>query len=518
MTSWRRVDGMVAGAAGEPSAKRAKVDEAKEEEDPLVRRREELVRLLEKASAKGKGNARAKKELLALCADFEAKNDKLLGRLLPELWQKIVDEYLDQNDMLAFAMTCRFFREKQKDLGKKMVTTTPPPRRWYIYHLLDLRTSGRMPSHSMGWFQWVCATFEILPGYKRGWKRVKGTVYEGDLVNYAALQGSVEILRWLMEEKGWEPNMYTGRRAGRGGSVKVLEYLVDRGYEFDREVCNGAAIGGHLEALKFLRGLDPPCPWDEWDYCTQAAEGGHLDVLKWFRSQNPPCPWTERTCAEAARKGHLDVLVWLRAQEPPCPWGEWTCNAAAEAGHLEVLKWARSQNPPCPWDHSTCYGAAGGGHLEVLKWARDQDPPCPWDVSTCAQAARNGHLEVLKWARDQDPPCPWDWRTTEDAAGEGRLRVLKWVRSQDPPCPWSEGACAQAAENGQLEVLKWLRDQDPPCPWGRRYCKALATGSEDPYEITPHHQHIIDWIDQQEDWSDCDSEYYIGRFDVRYLE
>ena len=36
------VDGMARGA-GEPSAKRAKVDEADEKEDPLVRRREELV-------------------------------------------------------------------------------------------------------------------------------------------------------------------------------------------------------------------------------------------------------------------------------------------------------------------------------------------------------------------------------------------------------------------------------------------------------------------------------------------
>ena len=81
---WRRylVDGMVAGAA-ESSAKRAKVDEADEEEDPLVRRKEEVVRLLGRARAKGKGNARAKKELLTLCADFEAKNEKLLRRLPP---------------------------------------------------------------------------------------------------------------------------------------------------------------------------------------------------------------------------------------------------------------------------------------------------------------------------------------------------------------------------------------------------------------------------------------------------
>ena len=86
------------------------------------------------------------------------------------------------------------------------------------------------------------------------------------------------------------------------------------------------------------------------------------------------------------------------------------------------------------------------------------------------------------------------------------MDVLQFLRSQDPPCPWDEHTCFYAVREGHLEVLKWLRDQDPPCPWGRRYCKALATGSEDPYEITTHHQHIIDWIDRQEDESDCDSE------------
>jgi len=191
--------------AGEPSAKRAKVDETDEEkEDPLVRRKEEVVRLLESARAKGKDNARAKQELLTLCARLEAKNEKLLGRLLPELWQKIVDEYLDQNDLPALAMTCRFFREKQKDLGWKVVTD------WNRYRLRKLQKTGNVPSHTLGWFQWVCDTMEILPGFEWLWERVRGTVYEGDLVNFAAFQGSVEILRWLMEEKGCEPNEYTG--------------------------------------------------------------------------------------------------------------------------------------------------------------------------------------------------------------------------------------------------------------------------------------------------------------------
>ena len=271
---------MVARAAGEPSAKRAKVDEADEDEDPLVRRKEELVVAAEEASAKGKGNVRAKEELLTLCADFEAKNEKLLRRLPPELWQKILDENVQQNDLLALAMTCRFFREKQKDLGKKVVTDLN------YGSLLSLQKSGRMPSHSLGWFQWVCDTLNILPGFDCGGKRVKGAVYEGDLVNYAALQGSIEILRWLMEEKG---------------------------YEFNRATCEGAAFGGHLDVLKWVRSQDPPCPWD-WRTCTEAAAEGHLDVLKWLRAQNPPCPWNRYRCREHALH-HWQVIDWIRQQE-----------------------------------------------------------------------------------------------------------------------------------------------------------------------------------------------------------
>ena len=437
----------MACGAGEPSSKRAKADEADEEEDPLVRRKEEVVRLLEEARAKGKGTARAKEELLTLCADFEAKNEKLLERLLPELWEKIVDEYLHQNDLLALAMACGFFRDTTKDLGKKVVTDL------YYGSLLRLQKSGRVTSHTLGWFQWVCDTWEILPGYEARWlKRVKGAVYEGNLVNYAAVQGSVEILSWL-EEKGWELNEDTGKWAGLGGAVEVLEYLVDWGYEFEfiEGACAWAARGGRLEALKFLRGLDPPCRWDE------------------------------TTCAWAAEYGRLDVLKWLRAQDPPCPWDGTTCFMAARYGYLEVLKWARSQDPPCPWDELTCSWAAQGGHLEVLQWAGEQDPPCPCDQDVCYFAAREGHLDVLEWARDQDPPCPWSWKTCAWAAVDGRLDVLKWVRDQDPPCPWSRGECREeASHNG--------------------------------------HDHIVDWIDQQEDESDEEKYRDWGSMEFSYSE
>ena len=353
--------------------------------------------MLERARAKGKGNARAKKELLTVCADLQAKNEKFLTRLLPELWQKIVDENVHQNDLFALTMTCRFFREKQKDLGKKLETNLGGGD---FYRFLDLQESGKVTSYTLGWFRWVCDNWKFLPGYEwsyRSWERVKGR-----LVNYAALQGSVEILRWLIEEKGCKPVGETRSWAGMGGSVEILEYLLGKGCEFDLRACHGAASGGCLEALKFLRGLDPPCPWDGMT-CAVAAKGGHLEVLKWARSQDPPCPWNEWTCSWAAEGGHLDVLKWAREQDPPCPWNEFTCAKAAKGGHLEVLKWARAQEPPCPWYIDTCVDAAKGGHLDVLKWARSQDPPCTWIRVECiSEAMRHGHLHIVTWIDQQE--------------------------------------------------------------------------------------------------------------------
>ncbi|WZN58521.1 hypothetical protein HKI87_01g00430 [Chloropicon roscoffensis] len=337
---------MVRGA--EPAAKRAKVDKDVLRRNELIigvtnarAKAKELVREAEEAGEKFVREARQSlaQQLPSVCAKLGAKNRKLLGKLFPDLWQKIIDEYLHQNDLLALAMTCRFFRDTTKDLGKKMKMDLTEEV------LIELEESGKMaslPSHTSGWFRWVCDTFKILPGFGR-WDRVKGAVYEGDLVNYAALQGSVKILRWLMEEKGWELNEATGWRAGMGGSIEVLEYMSGRGYEFDKGASIGAALTGRLEALQYLRSQDPPCPWDVWT-CAWAAEGGHLEVLKWARSQDPPCPWDWRTCSQAAEGGHLDVLKWARSQDPPCPWSRsWCREAPFQLGHEHVVDWIDRQ-------------------------------------------------------------------------------------------------------------------------------------------------------------------------------
>ena len=171
-----------------------------------------------------------------------------------------------------------------------------------------------------------------------------------------------------MEEKGWDYEYETGLYAAFVGSVGVLEYLWRQGYSYDMGACAEAARGGQLEALKFLRGLKPPCDWGE------------------------------RTCIAAAGGGHMKVWMWLMGEGQP-PSLDWeTCGCAPEGGHLDVLKYLRSQDPPCPWSEVTCEVAAGEGQLEALKFLRDQDPPCPWLRRSCREnASKYGHQHVVDW-------------------------------------------------------------------------------------------------------------------------
>ena len=59
-------------------------------------------------------------------------------------------------------------------------------------------------------------------------------------------------------------------------------------------------------------------------------------------------------CADAAMGGHIEVLKWLRAEG--CPWDQWTCFFAVHQGHVEILRWARKNG--CPWDAEDRYWAA----------------------------------------------------------------------------------------------------------------------------------------------------------------
>ena len=113
-----------------------------------------------------------------------------------------------------------------------------------------------------------------------------------------------------------------------------------------------------LQWLKTQEGFE----LNSWIF-ESACMGGHLEALKWLRSEG--CPWHEKACTCAAAAGHLEVLKWLRSKG--CRWNASACDHAAEGGHLEVLKWLRSEG--CPWDKEACRVV---GKPNIVRWIQAQ--------------------------------------------------------------------------------------------------------------------------------------------------
>src|SRR5579872_1192098 len=156
----------------------------------------------------------------------------------------------------------------------------------------------------------------------------------------------------------------------RAGYLTVAKWAYFSGYKWNENACQFAAFGGHIEVLKWLdlrkkcglTTLSSEPTWDRFDprldlygnsnrkdveVCANAALGGHLEVLKWTREKY--FNWDWKTCANAAMNGHLEVLKWARMKY--CPWDYRTCEYATNYHHLEVLLWARQNG--CQWNHAT---------------------------------------------------------------------------------------------------------------------------------------------------------------------
>ena len=64
----------------------------------------------------------------------EAENAQRLDKLPPEMWEKVLDN-LDENDLFPLARSCRYFRQKQKELVARPRQSGPgsgEPRRFAL--------------------------------------------------------------------------------------------------------------------------------------------------------------------------------------------------------------------------------------------------------------------------------------------------------------------------------------------------------------------------------------------------
>jgi hypothetical protein len=154
------------------------------------------------------------------------------------------------------------------------------------------------------------------------------------------------------------------------GRLDMFQWAKEQGFSsaFNEDTCEAAAQGGHLELLEFIH--KNGCPWDNLT-CAAAAKEGYFGILQWAYSNGCPLVGSEITeCA--AIGGHLEILKWAR--DYSFSWNSRVCTAAAEHGHFHVLKWAHQNG--CPWDEFTWRAAFKKHHYyKCLKYVIENNCP-----------------------------------------------------------------------------------------------------------------------------------------------
>ena len=261
----------------------------------------------------------------------EVEDAQRLDKLPQEMWDKILDD-LESEDLFPLALSCRYFRQKQKELVERARESKPVSGKPPLTLRTVLRWRVRKGQPASAGYLRFCRKEEVPENIRR---------QKAELVRrWAAYHGHLPLLQELQAD--WESfGVFIAAAAGTSFSSQSFLLPLHLASDSFLSFSSSQAEGGQLETLKWLR--SEGCPWDA-SACTYAAMGGHLEILKWLRSGG--CPWNESACARAAERGHLDVLKWLRSEG--CPWGEETCQGAAMEGHVDVLRWAIDNG--CPYE------------------------------------------------------------------------------------------------------------------------------------------------------------------------
>lgn len=105
--------------------------------------------------------------------------------------------------------------------------------------------------------------------------------------------GNLHLIKWAVEYAKYPVSTDTFSMAAEFDNREVIQYLKERGYQWDASTCNSAAKMGNLFLLQWLRQREDPCPWDESTTLT-AAQYGHLHVF--VDACKKGCPFSYNSC------------------------------------------------------------------------------------------------------------------------------------------------------------------------------------------------------------------------------
>jgi len=303
-----------------------------------------------------------------------------------------------------------------------------------------------------------------------------------NVLNIAARKGHLELLRWAIEE----------------GKVEFPEDENDDEELEEDTPCKAAALGGHLDCLKYCR--ENGCPWGLW-VMESAAFSGSLDCLR-YACENG-CTWSffefdhgweifehgyeywRGVTQYAAAMGNLEIVQY--SLEHGAPWSPYTCEYAVKNGHLDILRYALANGATFSRDYEWTdieedwFGVGSQcarlGNLEMMKVVHQSGGE--WGSLTIEFAIENNHFDCLQYAfehgaEEADTGDIGMWEIDDEYVGDigtaakhGNFAMLKYIVGvmKKEICErytWNgddddgDREECYAAGSGSLECLKYI--------------------------------------------------------------
>jgi hypothetical protein len=182
--------------------------------------------------------------------------------------------------------------------------------------------------------------------------------YVGDVMDQAwfctgvAETNKLEFLKWAREVKQCEWDAMTITVAAFRGNLEMLKYCFSNGCPCDEEKsCKQAAIGGHLDCLRFLFAKVKPSRDTEKEVAIQAVGYVRINILKYLVEERKIPEVVKVSCVtNAARYGRLDCLNYL-VDEAKTPLNDWQHIACARYfEHHDCENYLLAKGSPEPTD------------------------------------------------------------------------------------------------------------------------------------------------------------------------
>ena len=322
----------------------------------------------------------------------------------------------------------------------------------------------------------------------------------GTLIYYAALFGLVDTIKFLQDQKEFNPNELGGKHvtalqaACEQGNLLTVGFLIDSGADINLQgvdykgsaPLNRAAYRGHLEIVKLLldRGADTAVFDEDGDTpLMNAIYDGHIEVARILLDRGADHAIANKhgyaPLSSAAYWGHLEIVKLLLDRGADTAVVDEDGNTplmyAIDDGHIEVARILLDRGA----DHAIAKNhgyaplsiAAYKGHLEIVKLLLDRGADTAvvdGDGNTPLMCAiHDGHIEVARILLDRGADHAiaknHGYAPLSSAAYWGHLEIVKLLldRGADMAVVDEDGNTPLmcAIHDGHIEVARILLDR-----------------------------------------------------------